>query len=44
MCAESMISFVMPAEAGIQGKCALVALDPGFRRGDGWGQSGRIQL
>jgi hypothetical protein len=25
----------MPAKAGIQGKCALAALDPGFRRGDG---------
>jgi len=28
--------FVIPAEAGIQGcKSVLVALDPGFRRGDG---------
>ena len=27
---------VIPAKAGIQGcKSALVALDPGFRRGDG---------
>ncbi len=25
---------VMPAEAGIQGKRALVTLDPGVRRGD----------
>jgi len=30
--------FVIPAKAGIQGcKSSLVALDPGFRRGDGWG-------
>ena len=28
--------FVIPAKAGIQGcKSVLVALDPGFRRGDG---------
>ena len=35
---RAALLFVIPAKAGIQGcKSSLVALDPGFRRGDGSG-------